>query len=189
MGSRELTLPFPRGTTFSDAGVVSMDDSKYAHLEGKVYEVPDTQHGTGKNVRLRVVKNDTGGAITAARNLCEFDGVDAQDYGRRVTSFGAALSGQGVVCKPLDDAYTVGMSIPDNDLFYVVEEGYCTVVTETGVVSLPVGTAVAANAAGGLDGARAAAGFYVIGTMTEPVYTASTNAVIDVNAGLLNASA
>jgi hypothetical protein len=166
-----------------------MTDTYKSSLEGRIYEVPDTVHNTGRIIKLRVVKNDTGAAITAARNLCEFDGADSLDFGRRVTSFGANVSGQGVVCKPLDDAYTAGFSIPDNDLFYIVEEGYCSVVTETGAVSLPSGTAVAVNAAGGLDGARAAAGFYVIGTTVEPVYLASTNVVINVNAGLLNASA
>jgi len=166
-----------------------MTDTFKNDLLGRVFLTPDTVHGTGKTVALRVVKNDTGAAITVARNLCEFDGADAYDFGRKVTSFGNNLSAQGAVCKPLDDAYTVGASIPANDLFYVIEEGYATVLTESGAVSLPRGTAVCANATGTLDGARAAAGTYVIGTMVNPCYAASTNAIIDVNAGLLNASA
>jgi hypothetical protein len=170
-------------------GVLTLTDTYRSSLEGRVFTVPDTVHNTGLEIKLRVVKNDTGAAITAARNLCEFDGPDSLDFGRRVTSFGNAISGQGVVCKPLDDAYTVGQSIPDDDLFYVIEEGFGTVLTESGAVSLPAGTAVAANATGTLDGARAAAGQYVIGTMVETILTASTNAKIYVNAGLVNASA
>jgi hypothetical protein len=135
------------------------------------------------------VKNDTGAAITAARRLCEFDGPDSLDFGRRVTSFGTNLSGQGVVCKPLDDAYTVAQSIPDNDLFYVIEEGFATVVTESVVCALAAGTAVAGDAAGAINGARAAAGQYVIGTIVEACWTAATNVVVHVNAGLANASA
>lgn len=188
MGMKEHALPFPRGQTMGD-GVLTLTDTYRKSLEGRIFTVPDTEHGTGMEIKLRVVKNDTGAAITAARNLCEFDGTDALDFGRRVTSFGNNLSGQGVVCKPLDDAYTVGQSIPDDDLFYVVEEGYCTIVTEGGAVSLPVGTAVAANATGTLDGARAAAGQYVIGTMVETILLADTNAKVHVNAGLANASA
>jgi hypothetical protein len=184
----EKALPFPRGKTMGD-GQLSLDDDTHKGLEGKVYQVPDTIHGTGQPVFLRVVKNDTGAAITIARKLCEFDGTDEYDFGRRITSFGNNISGHGVVCKPIDDAYTAGNTIPDDDLFYVVEAGYCDVVTESGAVSLPRGTAVTANSTGTIDGARAAAGNYVIGTAVQPMYTASTNVTINVNPGLLNASA
>lgn len=185
---QDHNLPFPRGQTFGD-GVLTLSDTYHHAQEGRVYEVPDTVHGTGVKVKLRVVKNDTGAAITVARNLCEFDGPDAYDFGRRVTSFGNNLSGQGVVCKPLDDAYAVGQVIPDQDLFYVCEEGPCTILTETGVVALPAGTALAANAQGTIDGARAAAGYYVIGTNDAPCWTATTNIVVHVNAGLDNRGA
>lgn len=184
----ERALPFPRGRTMGD-DQLTLDDDTHKGLEGNVYEVPDTVHGTGKPVKLRVVKNDTGGDITVARKLCEFDGTDEYDFGRRVTSFGNNISGHGVVCKPIDDAYTAGATIDQYDLFYVVEEGYCDVVTESGAVSLPMGTPVTANSTGTIDGAKAAAGNYVIGTAVQPMWSASTNMTIDVIAGFVNPSA
>ena len=155
-------LPFPRGQVYSD-NVITMTATLGQEHEGRIYEVPDTVHNTGQKVKLRVVRNVTGAAITVARNGCEF-AKTALGFGRKIAAFGAALSGQGVVAKPLDDAYVVGTTIPANDLFYVVESGPCYVLTEGVVVNLPVGTAVAWDAAGRVNGARAAAGQYVFGT-------------------------
>jgi len=188
----DCTLDFPRGSTFGNMGDKTMTAAIAAatNLAGRVREVPDTIYGSGKPVKLLYVQNETGAAITVARKLCEFRRVSALDFGRVVGAFGNNLSGQGVVALPLDDAYVVGATIPEHDIFAVVLEGYCTVLTESivGSVSLPQATAVAANAEGTINGARAAAGQFVIGTMAEPCYLHNTNVVIDVS-GLQNASA
>lgn len=187
---RDLCLPFPRGSTYSN-GTLTMTATLADHLEARIFEVPDTEHGTGELVKLRVVRNDTGAAITAARDLCQLihPTADALEAGRKCYAFGTDLSDHGVVAKPLDDAYTVGQSIVANDLFYVVEKGPCTVRTETVVVSLPRGTAVAADANGRINGARAAAGEYVVGTIDFACWTTSTDVVVHVNEGIVGASA
>jgi len=160
--------------------------------EGRVYEVPDTEHNTGQIVKLRVVRNSTGATITAARRGCEFrksGGGTTMDYGRKIGAFGNNFSAQGIVGKPLDDAYTAGVTILENDLFYVVESGPCTIEAESVVVSLPAGTAVTWDAAGQINGARAAAGEYVVGTIDEACSTPSAEVIVLVNEGLDNASA
>ena len=116
----EKSLPFPRGRTFYDANTdVTLSDTLYSHLEGQIFEVEDTEHGTGEKVLLRVVKNDTGAAITVARKFCEFSVTSSADWGLRVGTFPADTA--GAVCKPIDDAYTAGDTIDQYDLFYVVE--------------------------------------------------------------------
>lgn len=182
-------LPFPRGSTFGDMGNKTMTAAIAAAtgLAGRVFQCEDSKHGLGELIKLRIVQNETGEAITVARKLCEFRSTTLGDYGTIVDKFGNALSGQGVVAKPLDDVYVVGGSIPEHDLFYMMEEGLCTVLTASvvGTVSLPAGTPLAANAEGTIHGTRAAAGYYVIGSNVEPCYLHNTNIVIRVNAGLV----
>lgn len=190
---QDHNLPFPRGQTFSD-GVLTMTDQFHSAQEGRVYEVDDTVHGTGVKIKLRVVKNDTGAAITVTREFAQFSGPptghgDVLDFGRRIGRVGVNLSAHGVIVKPIDDAYTVGQVIPAGDLFYVIESGWATVLTEGVLVALPARTAIAADAAGRINGAAAAAGQYVVGTMDGPCYTVNTAARIWVNEGILNEGA
>jgi len=177
----EKTLPFPRGSTASDAGLVSLDDSTFSELEGKIFEVPDTVHGTGQPILLRAVKNDSGAAITVARKFMRF-ALAALDFGRRVAGF---VNAAGAVCKPLDDAYTVGFSIPDDDIFYVVEAGKCNVLTEASAVALDAGSVVASDASGFVNGAPCAqASEYAAGKIGPAAYATATAVVVEVQAGL-----
>ncbi len=175
-------LPFPRGQTASDAGIATTSDTWRQDLEGKIYETEDTVNGTGKPVKLRVVKNDTDGAITAARKFCRFS-ANEKDFGRRIGTFPNDVAGG--VCKPLDDAYTVGFSIPDDDLFYVVEEGNCQVLTNDDTLALNAGDGVASDSEGLVSDDVAAAGEFVVGQ--SDITTTSGTAItllIHVNAGL-----
>lgn len=174
-------LPFERGRTFSDAGMVTMDDGTYSHLEGQRFKCEDTVHGTGQKITLLVVKNDTGAAITAARKFYKFSVTDAKDFGRRVAG---VASTAGMVCKPLDDAYTVGFSIPAGDLFYVTDEGWGTVQSAAGTVNVAAGEQVATTALGLIGGAAAAAGEYAAGWTDQALTTASTDYRIWINGGL-----
>jgi hypothetical protein len=117
----KTNLPFPRGGTASDFGVagLTLSDTWLSSLEGQEFEVQDTIHGTGTTVRLRIVKNDTGSPITAANQLLRFS-TGEKDFGRRIAG---VSNSQTTVCVPLDDAYTAGLVIPDDDLFYVVMRG------------------------------------------------------------------
>ena len=185
---QDHAMPFPRGRTYGDNGVLTMTATLGQDHEGRVYEVPDSKHNTGQKVKLRVVRNVTGGDITVAWDGCEF-ATTPLGFGRKIAAFGAALSGQGVVAKPMDDVYGIGTTIPENDLFYVVESGPCYCRTEGVVVNLPVGTAVAYDAAGRVNGARAAAGQYVFGTTDRNCVVLNEPVVIHVNEGLDNEGA
>jgi hypothetical protein len=182
----EKTLPFPRGGTYLD-GVVTGSDTLASHLEGKLYEVDDTVHGTGHKVILRCVKNDTGSAITIARSFAKFSTTSQYDFGRRVGTFPNDTAGG--VCKPMDDAYTVGNTIADDDLFYVVEEGPCWVTSEATTYNITAGDALASDASGLVNGAAAAAGEYVVGTADLQGTAESTAVVVHVAGGLVNSDA
>ncbi len=183
----EKTLPFPRGKTYGDS-VVTLDVTTYdtaKHLEGTIHEVEDTVHGTGEKVFLRIVKNRSGAAITAARRFYRFY-TGALALGRRILGV-ANVDGQ--LCKPLDDKYVVGFSIPNGDLFYVLEEGPCSVVTNAVSVSLVGGDAVATDQLGAISGAAAIAGEYVVGQIDVNCNAESAVVVIHVNRGLVNTEA
>jgi hypothetical protein len=119
-------LPFPRGETL--AGSVVTPDADYGlNLVGKIYEVYDERIGNGQYIKLRVVKNHSGSAITAARKLYRY-GTGAGDWGRMIAGLTNAA---GQECSLLDDAYKTGTSIASHDLFYVVEEGWGHVLSST----------------------------------------------------------
>lgn len=186
---QDKTLPFPRGSTYSDGGLVTMTATYADGLEGRVFETEDTVHNTGQKIKLRVLRNSTGGAITVARNFCEISRAASLAWGRKCSAFGASLSGQGVVAKPLDDAYTVGQTIPENDLFYVVEAGPCGVLTDANAIALPAGSAIATDAAARIHATAAAAGEYVIGTLDRSAVVSSQEVIVHVNEGLNNEGA
>jgi len=174
-------LPFDRGCTASNWGQITPDDSTWSQLEGKIVKVLDTVHGTGGDTLLRIVKNDSGADITVARKFMGFSTASDYDYGRRVSGF----AGAGAPCKPLDDAYNVGDVIPDDDLFYVIEEGYATVKTEASAVDLPAGAAVVSDASGFVDGVMAAYGSgFAAGMIGPATTTTESDIAVCVFAGL-----
>lgn len=182
MSVREI-LPFPRGSTYNQDGVLTMTASYADHLEGKIYEVPDTVHGTGQTVKLRIVRN-AGSEITAANVLYEFD-TNALDFGRVINT---VTDGVGEPCKPLDDDYTAGKKIAQYDLLYVVESGLCSILMEDATIASAQWDAMTPAAAGSgeVDKTKAGDGEYVVGTATAtPV--AGENCVILVKEGLMNA--
>jgi hypothetical protein len=170
-------LPFPRGQEFTDAGEVTLGDTGYDHLEGKEYEVPDTQHNTGQLVTLRIVKNDSGAAIIGDNQLLRFSTATAADWGRRVAGI---ADSPGMMCVPIDDAYDTNDSIPDDSLFYVVVKGPCNIKTEDTVVGLDQYDPVSTDGSGRLDGAAAAAGEYVIGTVDVATVAENTPVLVHV---------
>lgn len=166
MSNYDAALPFPRGQTLSDGGEITLGDAGFSELEGRVFEYPDNIHGTGTITRLKIVKNDTGSAITVARKFGEFSVTDTGDFGRRIGTFPCNTA--GAIVLPLDDAYPVGMSIPDDDLFYVVYEGFCDVLTGASITNLAAGMSVSSDNAGLINNAAAvAAGSFVVGTLAD----------------------
>lgn len=108
-------LPFPRGKTFFGSG--TPDTTSGANLEGREFWVQDKLHGTGKRVRLKIVRNKAAAALESKR-LVLFT-ADA-NCGRHVDGYCRLTAGlrAGVV----DDAYGT-KTIAVNDLFYIVTEG------------------------------------------------------------------
>lgn len=168
------TLPFPRGFTWGD-GQVTLDATSGSQLLGQVYEVPDSIHLTGKNVKLRVVKND-GSAITVARKGVSY-GTAAGDFGRFVTGFNVTAGGYGQL---IDDAFAVGKVIAANDLFYVVEEGPCNALSSSAASTLAAQCEVSFAAGGRLTTITGASTYYCIGKTDIACNTTSTTILIHV---------
>ena len=144
-------LPFPRGTTYSQ-GVLAMTPAMGVNLEGTVWEIYDPKQGM---VKLRVVRNSSGGALTKSKKLLAY----ASDYaGKRVSGTGVAGSAACVA----DDQYPDGMQIPQDDLFYVMESGVVQVSKATGAsTAIALHAALTSGASG--NAAVAAAGQRVVG--------------------------
>lgn len=166
-------LPFPRGKTAAD-GLMTPTATWRSEIEGKAYWAQDTQHSTSTPVALLVVRNATGSAITVARKFAEFSVAAAKACVGKISTFPCDTAGG--VALPLDDAMTVGASIPANDLFYVVLFGFCSVLTGSAVNNLSAGVAVTTDNAGLIANKSApAAGEYVIGRLDyASSYSAST---------------
>jgi hypothetical protein len=157
-----------------------MGDLTLQEYEGKLYEVPDTVHGTGINPILVVLKNDTGSAITVARKFGEFSAATALDYGRRIGTFPCDTEGEPVCA--LDDAYTVGATIADNDLFYGLVYGWCTIATQA-VSNFAAQMPVCSSALGVIRNlATPTAGYFVVGTLGyEATYSPNSTAKVFVD--------
>ena len=173
-------LPFPRGETWSGA-TADVSDTIPLGLEGAIFDATDTEHGTSVPIKLRVVKNDSGGDLTAARQLMGWSTTSDTDLGRRSDGYTGA---QGERCKPLDDAYAVGFTIPEDDLFYCLESGYCDVNGDGTAVDLTVGDEVCTQNDGTMDGTPATTGDYVFGTVAETTTAESTATLVLVEEGI-----
>lgn len=174
-------LPFPRGKTLGDSlDNLTLSDTWYQWLEGKEFEVEDTIHGTGEKVILRVVKNDTGSAITIAKRFMRFN-TAAEDFGRRIAGY---VNAEGMYCVLPDDAYSVGATIPDDDMFYVVVKGPVSGTTAAGSVSLSAHDPVATTATGYIGGTKAQYGEFVAGIADVASTTASATLLLHVDSGV-----
>ncbi|GAG44557.1 unnamed protein product, partial [marine sediment metagenome] len=96
----EKCLPFPRGQAMNADALLTMSTTVKDDLEGRVYTVPDTIHGTGRDVKLMPVRNATGGAITVARKFAEITAEVALGWGKKITTFPCNTA--GAVALPLD---------------------------------------------------------------------------------------
>lgn len=187
-GYTYLELPFPRGTTANYESAFTLSDTvPDAGVEGRLYAVPDTVHGTGRFVILRLVKNDSGADITIdndARLFRAFSSTDAlADFGRRISG----TAGDGAVCRPIDDAYPDGHVIADNDHFYVVEEGPCYKTTGATAVVLAAGDPIASDALGAIRATPARPGIdYVVGVIDATTAAEDTQVVIHVGSDQYN---
>ena len=110
-----------------------------------------------------------------ARKFGQFDNTTAKSSASAIDTFPNVTAGGA--CAPIDDAYAVGASIPDDDLFYVVIYGYCSVLTSASVTNLTAGEAIASDNAGLIANTNggAAAGEFVVGVCDYAAsYSAAT---------------
>jgi len=119
-------LPFERGSTMSD-GQYTPSDGQFAHLRGRLFAVPDVLHKGAEDVILRAVQNNSGGALTVSKRCVSFSTGGMIEWGSKID--GIAGTG-GEICKPIDDYYYGRLStILANDIFYVVDEGLCDILS------------------------------------------------------------
>lgn len=181
--SRDNDLPFARGSTYCGGDTTAIAALGSA-LEGKVFETVDSV--TNLPVRLRVVKASAAITAPAGRGL----GYTAAYYGRRVTTFVAAAGDFGKIADP-----DLGsQSIVSGDLFYVIDEGYCT-NARLGASSSTDGGTCCFDAAGYLTPLasedNATHGAYVVGRFGEAAVTSTGqgNEYVDVVVGGTDADA
>ena len=169
--SRDNLLPFPRGETFWNGNGVSATDPAGQNVLGKVFRVEDTKYGSA-GITLRVVQNLSGAALTgvnAGRGVRYTGAVTG--LSRKVAGYVAAQGAYGV---PIDDAYS-GTTISANDIFYVVEEGYCKVkasLPTTASTTMSINSAFTWQAQGTIE--PAAAGDHVGGRLVVALASGST---------------
>lgn len=176
-------LPFPPDETFAGHSGMTLADVSIDHLVGRTYVVPDTQHATGYDVILRLVKNTTGSDITVANQIFRF-GTDSKDFGRYVDG---TTNLAGMIGLPIYDGYTAGSTILANDYFYVVQQGPCDIDGDASSMNLVAHEPVTPNASGALKGLAAGTGEFLLGTVDVDSGTAGATALVYVDATLVNA--
>ena len=162
------TLPFPRGETYkSNAGDnITMAADTGASLVGQTFEQPDLVHGTGRVLTLRIVRNESGGALTVAtiaNRFLSYRATTAYDVGSVVDGISGTVS-EGA--RPIDDFYaekTNLVTIPVHDLFYVIDSGPAYCITAAASASLAHGVPVTNDALGALQNTLALGGQVVQG--------------------------
>lgn len=175
-------LPFARGETWG--GIKSgrtLAGTEAAHLEGEVFDCVDTIHGTGKSMKLRVLRMSKTGNYTVVAGAMMGFTTASQAFGKKCIGQAAAA---GAECKPIDPAYAAGTVIPTGDLFTVVEEGPAYALT-TSLTScnLAAHAQVAVAAGGKILGAAAGDGQAIIGEIDAATTAVDTVKLIWVQPG------
>ena len=150
--ARGNDLPFPRGSTYFEGDSTLATSTEGVNLEGKVYEYDDhtasqgVGHGTGHRLRLRVIRNASGGNLTAGRGVFLRTASTAV-FGSRALGHTFPAGGYGIC---VDDAYSTGYNIISNDLFYGVIAGPVRMRKSLRTATLTVREAVAFDTGGRL---------------------------------------
>lgn len=120
-------LPFPRGGTFFGGGTPSTTDGS-DNLEGKEYWCEDLDysassgvkpHRSGHLVRLRVVRNASGGALLPKQRVSFKATAGNYLIGQVDGKCNSTAQGATAVV----DEFLPAAGVAANDLFYVVVEG------------------------------------------------------------------
>ena len=177
----DCSLPFPRGETYfygnTSAAIASGSTGPANRLVGREFLTNDSfravgkGHGTGQKIRLKVLRNNSGGDLKRHRGGVRPSTAAGTANGDNLAAgYVNIVGGKGYV---IDDAYDTGYNIADDDLFYVVIEGPCDVKHtsshETSATDLDQGKAVWFNtyaqlvASASEDMPAVSGGVYVIG--------------------------
>lgn len=128
----DATLPFPRGSTYQDGGLLTLtasptdavkDHSHGAGIVGRLFETTDS---AGRPLVLRVVRANLDLANVRGKTVSYLAGK----IGIEVDAY---CDSNGEICSIMDDAYTATFDISAHDLFYVVEQGHVLALAESGV--------------------------------------------------------
>jgi hypothetical protein len=155
--ARDDAPPFARGETFYNGGLIDPSDPLGLgglNYEGKefVFEVnaqdqgtgyPAGQDPTGRPIRVRVVRNVSGGALKGGR-IAHYKAEDP--YECHVDGYCFALGDRpaGVI-----DEFLPPAGVPNNDLFYVVIDGPTLVQnTHTSPTTFAIGDKIVPTAGG-----------------------------------------
>lgn len=176
-------LPFPRGTVYSQS-VYTPSSTDGVELEGNVFEVWDKRYM--RPVKLRVVRNATNANLTLTPGLLVGFYKDATDKYRYMGANVYALNADGDPAKPIDDFYPSNNPVvaKPNELFYVVEEGPCSVqkIAASSGQALTAGNKCFADSATSKLDATVSAGT-AVGRVLVDAATTATTATVYVFAG------
>lgn len=123
---RMIDPPWALGQTFYGVGGTPVA-ADFMTLPGKEFVFEDTQHGTNKRVRVRVVRNQSGITL-AAKRLVTFKTSAAGDMGFETEVDGYADT-TAERSYPVDEQLAAGVA--NYDLFYIVVEGPALCSTNT----------------------------------------------------------
>lgn len=160
--SRGNSLPFPYGETYWGGDATLISSAVDSHLEGSEFEVADKRYGTNAKLRLRVVRNKSGGRLQSARGVRFTTASDG--LGRKIAGYVATQGGLGF---PVDDQ--LATSVANNDLFYIITQGpvSCRAATATTAATALAVAQIVSFTTGGLI-TKSAAGRRDLGTLSEP---------------------
>jgi hypothetical protein len=119
--AKDETPPWPRGYTFYNGSTIDSSNLGGTNLEGKEYRFEDTIYNTGQYVTVRVVRNSGSFALLPKR-LVTFD---TSYVGQRCNGYSTVSYAP---CLPVDELLPTA-GVVANDLFYVIMEGPCGVLT------------------------------------------------------------
>lgn len=170
----ERVLPWDRGSTLGDNGAWTPTIDDGVDLEGRCFLTDDTINLTSEEIVLRIVRNESGGALTCEKKFYRW----ASGYfNRRVAGL---CNAAGMVGKPMDEQYVDDSvtSIAEHDLFYLIEAGPTKVLTEAGAVALAAHAAIATDNAGLINGVAAQAGEAELGTVSAAATLVDTEVLV-----------
>lgn len=128
--ARSENPPVDRGSWLEDGIAIDTANPIDPHLEGKEWVFEDYSPTTGlsrsgRNVRCRLVRNNSGIALLP-RRCVQFDTTTAGKYGSSVTGYANTTAQDCAVV----DEYLPSAGAPNGALFWVVVEGPTEVLTD-----------------------------------------------------------